>query len=261
MALSELQLVIFGDSYTDGGYRGHGTGAEGGSHDPMEEVYCGPMRKISEDVGSKYHFKELGYYEGCASDGLTWPYHVGVKKVLNFACSSATSCQYVEKYVEVPPGYVAMPASECLVGHRYHPRGVAQQIQWAAKILPQEIWSDTKTWVIIGTLCGDVYYHREKAIGSTIPEVSRCPYVQNHRQMLEDLKDLGVSSDRIVSAGLPCLDLLPGFSDMDPDWFRTQQEEVHKCLDAMLKQPRWRLGELMRDLWNDRVPSVKLGFF
>lgn len=79
--------------------------------------------------------------------------------------------------------------------------------------------------------------------------------------MLEDLKDLGVSSDRIVSAGLPCLDLLPGFSDMDPDWFRTQQEEVHKCLDAMLKQPRWRLGELMRDLWNDRVPSVKLGFF
>ena len=163
MALSELQLVIFGDSYTDGGYRGHGIiGAEGGSHDPMEEVLCGPMRKISEDVGSKYHFKELGYYEGCASDGLTWPYHVGVKKVLNFACSSATSCQYVEKYVEVPPGYVAMPASECLVGHRYHPRGVAQQIQWAAKILPQEIWSDTKTWVIIGTLSNDVFYHREK---------------------------------------------------------------------------------------------------
>ena len=144
MALSELQLVIFGDSWSDGGYLGEGIGAEGGSNDPMEEVFCGPIRKIGEHFGSKFHLKECGYYEGCPSDGLTWPYHVGVKKVMNFACSGATSCQYVEKYVEVPPGYVAMPQSECLLDHRYHSRGVAQQIQWAAKILPQEIWERYK---------------------------------------------------------------------------------------------------------------------
>ena len=254
MALSELQLVIFGDSWTDGGYHGQGVGATGVSNDPMEEVFCGPIRKIGEHFGSKFHFKECGYYEGCPSDGLTWPYHVGVKKVLNFACSGATSCQYVEKYVEVPPGYVAMPQSECLVGHRYHARGVAQQIRWAAKILPQEIWNDKSTWVIIGPLSNDVIYYKENGIGSTISEVSRCPFVQNHRQFLEDLKNLGVNSDRILSAGVPCLDLLPGLSDMDPVWV------VNAWVDAMLKQPHWRIGEMIRhDLWNDQVLNVKLG--
>ena len=58
MALSELQLVIFGDSWTDGGYHGQGVGATGGPNDPMEEVFCGPIRKIGEHFGSKFHFKE-----------------------------------------------------------------------------------------------------------------------------------------------------------------------------------------------------------
>ena len=70
--------------------------------------------------------KELGYYEGCASDGLPWPYHVGVKKVMNFACGGATTCQYVEKLVEVPPGYVAMPGAGSMAGYEYHPCGIAR---------------------------------------------------------------------------------------------------------------------------------------
>ena len=262
MSISEIQLVIFGDSYSDGGYLGQGIAALDRSdahRDPMEDVLYAPLQKIAEYFGSKIYMKELGFYEGCATDGLPWPYHVGVKKVMNFACGGSTTCQYVEKLVEVPPGYVAMPSVGSMAGYEYHHRGIAQQIQWAAATLPQEIWSDPKTWIILGPLSNDVIYHGAQAIGSTTSEACRCPFVQNHRQMLEDLANLGVTSDRIISCGLIPLDLLPGLQgDLDLVWFRAQQEAVNRCLDAMLKHPRWPLDKLIRGLWSE-APAVKLG--
>eukprot|EP00434_Breviolum_minutum_P011930 symbB.v1.2.010519.t4/scaffold690.1/size332707/17 len=255
-----IQLVIFGDSYSDGGYLGQGIAALDRSdahRDPMEDVLYTPLQKIAEYFGSKIYMKELGFYEGCATDGLPWPYHVGVKKVMNFACGGSTTCQYVEKLVEVPPGYVAMPSVGSMAGYEYHHRGIAQQIQWAAATLPQEIWSDQKTWIILGPLSNDVIYHGAQAIGSTTSEACRCPFVQNHRQMLEDLANLGVTSDRIISCGLIPLDLLPGLQgDLDLVWFRAQQEAVNRCLDAMLKHPRWPLDKLIRGLWSE-APAVK----
>ena len=183
----------------------------------------------------------------------------GCEKGHEFACGGSTTCQYVEKLVEVPPGYVAMPSVGSMAGYEYHHRGIAQQIQWAAATLPQEIWSDPKTWIILGPLSNDVIYHGAQAIGSTTSEASRCPFVQNHRQMLEDLANLGVTSDRIISCGLIPLDLLPGLQgDLDLVWFRAQQEVVNRCLDAMLKHPRWPLDKLIQGLWSE-APAVKLG--
>ena len=75
---------------------------------------------------------------------------------------------------------------------------------------------------------------------------------------MEDLTNLGVTSDRIISCGLIPLDLLPGLSELDPVWFRARQEVVNRCLDAMLKYPRWPLDKMFRNLWSE-APAVNLG--
>ncbi|CAE6950921.1 unnamed protein product, partial [Symbiodinium sp. CCMP2592] len=43
--------------------------------------------------GSMYPFAELGFFEGCFTDGLPWPHHLGIANVHNFAHGSATTCQ------------------------------------------------------------------------------------------------------------------------------------------------------------------------
>ena len=252
-------IVVFGDSWSDGGTLGHGLMGSLESSDfrePWYSVMIAPLEKIREDYGSAYPFKEMGYHQGCFSDGISWPHCLGSSRVMNFAHGGATTCQGGTT-IPVPPGYVALPSVSDCCGHEVRPRGVAQQIMQAKETLSEEDWRDPDTWVIVGPISNDVLFHGPDAIGHKPEDACDSPYVSNYRQIISDLKHLGVPKDRIIVTGVGPLELLPGMAGFDLDWLRSQVDAVNEIIEGLLPGQRWTADHLIRGLGDEDAAKVR----
>ncbi|CAK9005574.1 unnamed protein product [Durusdinium trenchii] len=258
--LAPKLLVFFGDSHVEGGDLGYGLVGSLGTFDPdyPSEAMVEPLQRLLKDYGSAYPFKELGWYQGCFSDGLSWPHLLGEwlgLEVMNFSHSGATTCQSIA----VPPGYVGISSSMGLDGYIFWPRGVAQQIRQASRVLATEQWQDPDTLVIVGSVGNDVVYSGAAAIGSTLEEAAASPYISNCKQIVSDLVALGVNRERIILTGLQGLECLPGIQSMDFDleWLCHQQDAINEVIDALVPLPRWTQEKVFRSMSRKHSARVK----
>lgn len=249
-------LVVFGDSISDGGARGYGAGNPRywrSGQCPLEMLQQ-PMNKIDERFGSMYPFAELGFFEGCFTDGLPWPYHLGIAEVHNFAHGSATTCQVPPPGCDVPIGFHPLPSTTGMTRWpetTVLPRGVAQQLQEAEELLPQELWKDPSALFVVAAGSNDYMYNKTEAIGTSKEAAKHCPTVQNYRQILRELNRLGVPMENIVVGGILPLDCMPSFRkdpQADLDLMRSQFAAVNECI-AQLGAKRWEMEKLWRQLF------------
>mmetsp|Transcript_8391 Transcript_8391/g.15305 ORF Transcript_8391/g.15305 Transcript_8391/m.15305 type:complete len:333 (+) Transcript_8391:86-1084(+) len=236
-------LVVFGDSMSDGGLHGYGVGnAETwrtGNYPPM--AIATPQGEMRKRFGSTYPFPELGYYDHTFSDGLTWPHHLGIPTVHNFAHGSATTCQAAMPGEKTPEGFRALSSntgmsrmSETTV----LPRGAIQQVEMAEAFLPKELWHDPSVLVVVAIGTNDFFYHGKDAIGHTKEEAKDSTTVRNYRKLVERIRRLGVADTNLVVACLTAGDTMPGFRSGlcqcgDMAWFRGQIEAVNDAIAAI----------------------------
>jgi len=130
------------------------------------------------------------------------------------------------------------------------PRGVAQQLQEAEELLPQDLWKDPAALFVVAAGSNDYIYHKTEAIGQSKEAAKHCPTVQNYRQILRELNRLGVPMENVVVGGIFPLDCMPGFRkdpEADLDFMRSQFAAVNECI-AQLGAKRWEMEELWRHL-------------
>jgi len=264
-------VVVFGDSYSDGGLHGFGIvdmeHAEVGGF-PAEAQRI-PMEQLKEKFGAYYPFPQYGYVDHMATNGKTWAQALEDVtpgcKVYNFSHISASACQDVKEeqcVIGSPQGFQGLWTDSGLGLVR--PRGVAQQLQQAMElrmsgVLPEDIFQNSLVAVYIGT--NDFLFtwgSSKSAVGHSSEDAASCALVANYRAIYNELvHHLGVPAENIVFGGLPAVELIPKTAELYPDTLCEIKSQVN-AVNAELGKiaPRWHVAEWMRKHMLELEPTI-----